>query len=74
MAKKKRLKIRIRAIEILCYILIAIFTITYSISNGIKIHDKYEYQKTDEYKLILKGYSEDQSKYLMSKLNNEQVK
>jgi len=73
MAKKKKVKIKIRAIEVLCYIIFAIYIIIYAISNGIKIHNKYEYQKTDEYKLIEKGYKEEDSKTIVNKLNEEQI-
>ncbi|MBR6133180.1 MAG: M15 family metallopeptidase [Bacilli bacterium] len=73
MAKKKKLRIRVRAIEILCYILIAIFTTKYAISHGIEIHKNYEYQKTDEYKLILKGYKETEAVEFIKTLNQEQI-
>ena len=62
-----------RAIETLCYILVAIFTIVYAVKGGIKIHDNHEYQRTDEYKLIELGYTKEDTKVLLSKLKKEQI-
>ena len=73
MAKKKRLKIRIRAIEVLCYILIAIFTTKYAISHGIEIHKNYEYQKTDEYLLIQKGYKKEDVLEFQKELSQDNI-
>ena len=68
MAKKRKLKKQFKVSFIILIILIvgAIF--------GINKYKEYKYHQTNEYKLALKGYSLDESKLIIKKLNNDNQK
>ena len=68
MAKKRKLKKQFKVSFIILIILIvgAIF--------GINKYKEYKYHQTNEYKLTLKGYSLDESKLIIKKLNNDNQK
>lgn len=67
MKKKKRLKIKKKALYIGIFILIFIAGATYL---GINYYKEYKYKQTDEYKLIEHGYSKEEALKLLDNFNN----
>lgn len=67
--KKKKLKLRKRAYVIFFVLILIIAGSIY----GYKAYKQYLYEQTYEYKLLTKGYSMDETKYLESTLNDEQI-
>lgn len=75
MAKKKKKKLRLKrkAKEVLTYVIIFIGLCIYGTINGIKIYKFYEYRKTDEYKLISIGYPKEDALKLIELLPKEDI-
>lgn len=67
MAKRRKLKKSVRNIFILLVILVV------GIIFGIKKYKEYKYHQTNLYKLTQVGYTLDESKLIVDKLNNENV-
>lgn len=65
MAKRRRLKKSVRNIFILLVILVI------GLIFGIKKYKEYKYHQTNLYKLTQVGYTLDESKLIVNKLNNE---
>ena len=65
MAKRRRLKKSVRNIFILLVILVI------GLIFGIKKYKEYKYHQTNLYKLTQVGYTLDESKLIVDKLNNE---
>ncbi|MBQ3021333.1 MAG: M15 family metallopeptidase [Bacilli bacterium] len=63
--KKMKLKKKVKRLFILCIILIIGLVI------GYNKYKEYQYKKTNEYKLTVVGYTLDESKIIIDKLNNE---
>ena len=65
MAKRKRLKKKVKVSFIVIIILVIASII------GIKKYNEYKYHQTNEYKLTVVGYTLDESKLIIEKLNDE---
>ena len=71
MAKKKKLRLRYEAKKFLSYFIFFLILAIYALSEGSKIYKHYQYQKTDEYKLINNEYSKKQTSYILKNTNKK---
>ena len=55
--KRKRYRLRYEFKKFLVYFIFFLIMGIYTVQESIKIHEKYEYQKTYEYKIQQVGYS-----------------
>ncbi len=74
MAKKRRkrkLKLRYEAVKFLSYFILILCLIIYSVHGSIKIHNFYEYRKTDEYKILSMGYTMEETQDFLKIINKD---
>lgn len=69
MAKKKKIKFKKQVI----YLFACIVIIIVAAVLGINYYNDYKYRQTNEFKLLEKGYSEDDIKILLEKLSEEKI-
>lgn len=67
--KKKKIKLKKQAY----YLLAGVVVIVVGIILGLNFYNDYRYKQTNEFKLISKGYSLEDTKILIEKLSNEKL-
>lgn len=71
--KKKRLRLKSSFKRFLIYFTFFIIMFIYTINESIKIIEEFKYKETYEYKILEKGYSEEETKKLIEKLPAEKL-
>lgn len=69
MKKKKKVKLKKAGYIAIFGLIILILLIIF----GIKKYQNYQYKQTDEYKLMNKGYTLEDTKILLNKLNHDEI-
>ncbi len=69
MAKKKKLKIKKQVI----YFILIVFALIVGTILGIHYWNDYQYKQTNEYKLLSKGYTKEETELLFQKLTEEKI-
>lgn len=69
--KRKQLKTGVK--RFLIYFVVFLLISIYAYKEGYKIYKQYEYEKTDEYKIITIGYEKDQAQLMINNLTDEQI-
>lgn len=71
--KRKRYRLRYEFKKFLVYFIFFLIMGIYTVQESIKIHEKYEYQKTYEYKIQQVGYSKKETQKLIEILPKEKL-
>lgn len=69
MAKTKKIKLKKSVIYIFVFLIIIIVATIL----GINYYNEYQYKQTNEYKLIEKGYTKEETEILLNKLKEEKI-
>lgn len=71
--KKRKLRLKSGFKRFLVYFIFFLIMTIYAINQGIKIHEKFEYQKTYEYKVTAIGYPLEEAKKIVTSLPDESI-